>query len=88
MRRAKEPQGAPNTPTQNLAMAAMASVQLPIDRNTGRRQSDPLDVITADNWPDYIVQVDEILGYEIEVSPLVDMAARVRAALRRWAVKQ
>lgn len=75
--------------TARLVRAALGSIALPVDRNTGARPGDPLtDLVTASTWSTYVEAAETITGHPINRDRAGDMAARVRSAMRRWAVTQ
>ena len=73
--------------TDRLKSAAIASIQLPLDCQSGRRPGDPLDaLVTYANVEEWAPVADTIVGRHIPGDWQGEvMAARVRAAMRRWA---
>lgn len=71
-----------------LRKAALASVQLQLDRQSGRRANDPLDqLVTHETVARYLSAAESITGRQIDHNDRTgDIPARVRSALRRWAV--
>lgn len=73
-----------------LRSAALASIQIPLDRQSGRRPGDPLDaLVTYANVEEWAPIADTIVGRHIPGDWQGEvMAARVRAAMRRWALRE
>lgn len=90
-RRAQLPQGTDiGSPAHTLTAAALVSVKLPLDPNSGQRPGDPLTVLVTDtNWREWIEVAEEVTDWHVTVERGdALMAARIRATLRRWAIKQ